>query len=221
MRTRSHLNRSRSRIAVLMAIAVMLLLAIPVQAAPAIRSSNTLFDAATGDPVIGSASSLVRTDNGLSMNIRTSGLPAGHTYTVWWIIFNDPDSCEHGIEGVVQCGEGDLLLFGGSAAGVVGHATGNVVGGNGKSSFGAHLKVGDTDGFIDAFVGHNGLTNPRGAEVHLVLRDHGPKIPEFMPDQIHTFAGGCDQSELPPPLQLGVAGDFDCIDTQFTFHVID
>jgi hypothetical protein len=211
---------SQRRVALLLAAAALLLFAIPVQAARADRSTTMLFDMMTGDPVAGSVSSIVRTDTGVSITVGTSGLMPGHTYTIWWVIFNDPSLCFDGpADGSFACGMGDLLLMGGAAEGTLAYASGNVVGRSGKGNFGASLQDGDTSGVID---GGDGLTNPRGAEIHLVVRDHGPKNPEWMPDQIHTFGGGCDQNDpgYPPPLVgEGVAGDFACFDPQFTVHV--
>jgi hypothetical protein len=215
-------RRSRFRAAILLAAAALLLLAIPAYAARADRSTTMMYDMVTGDPVPGSVSTLVRTNNNVSFTIRTVGLEPRHTHTIWWVIFNDPSLCIDGApDGSFQCGMGDLLVMGGAAEGTLAHATGNVVGGSGKGNFGASLRVGDTSGVID---GGDGLTNPRGAEIHLVVRSHGPKNPEWMPDQIHTFSGGCDQDHgtYPPPfVGEGVAGDFVCFDPQFTVHVAD
>jgi hypothetical protein len=55
-----------------------------------------------------------------------------------------------------------------------------------------------------------------GAEIHLVINDHGPMIPEFMPGMIHTYRGGCaDSSPFPaifPATALadGVVGPNTC-----------
>jgi len=63
------------------------------------------------------------------------------------------------------------------------------------------LTVGEhRDSCIDFFVDlvprlegeDHGLTNPQGAEVHLVLRSHGPRIPGQVAEQRTTFAGGCE-----------------------------
>src|SRR6266545_6100418 len=39
-------------------------------------------------PDIHGTASLVRTDDGVSMTFRTTGLPAGEPVTIWWIILN-------------------------------------------------------------------------------------------------------------------------------------
>lgn len=213
----------RWRPALLLAITAVMLLALPAQAASADLSTNILYDLQTLEPIPNSASKLVRTDNGLAMTIRTSGLEPGHAYTVWWVVFNNPEECITDPEGDVKCGEADILaeLMGESgAAPTVAPAAGNVAGGSGKARFGAFLRVGDDR---DVLVG-GPLTNPRGAEIHLVVRDHGPLNPAWLPDQIQTFGGGCDQEhESYPPVFRGegVPGDFVCVEPQFTFHVVD
>ena len=68
-----------------------------------------------------------------------------------------------------------------------------------------------------------GLQNPRGAEIHLLMHSHGPKIPELMPAMIHTFAGGC-QDPGPPfaPLMFpewGPVGPNSCVTEQASIHL--
>ena len=179
------------------AVVVLLVGVLAVQAAPAQRSSVPMHPA--GDPhtdIEGRSSALVRTDNGVSMTIHTSGLDAG-AYTIWWVIFNDPSQCSD-----EECGEDDVLPPPGNEdAGVsVLRATGHVVGKSGKGNFGAGLSVGDTS---EALWGP-GLTNPRGAEIHLIVRSHGEVIPGEVNDQIHTVNGGCPPNE--------------CVDVQMALH---
>lgn len=52
-----------------------------------------------------------------------------------------------------------------------------------------------------------GLTNPTQAEIHAVVRTHGPVIPGMVDEQIHTFNGGCDP---------GQPNEGQCQDLQFT-----
>ena len=55
------------------------------------------------NPQTRGSSDLVRTVDNISMNIDTTDLPIG-TYTVWWVIFNNPAGCSDG-----ECGENDVL----------------------------------------------------------------------------------------------------------------
>jgi hypothetical protein len=156
---------------------------------------------------------LTRNASGVSATVHTSELPAGDAVTVWWVVFNHPEYCTHG-SGAVSCGEGDLLLFGGDprVEGTVVYATGHVIGGSGMGNFGAHLSVGDTSGVLLG-VGP-GLTNPEGAEIHLVVRSHGPAIPGLVNEQISSFGAGCNDA----PPGTGTPGSNTCVDLQFAVH---
>jgi hypothetical protein len=98
------------------------------------------------------------------------------------------------------------------------HAAGGIVDEDGTVEFGAHARVGDTSRALTG----PGLVDPRGAEVILVIKSHGPKIPHLVSDQMHTFAGGCaDQSDAPPgtpPELLGEPGPNDCAELQVSVH---
>jgi hypothetical protein len=135
-----------------------------------------------GPDIPGASSTLVRSAGGVSIRLSIGGLAPG-AYTAWWVIFDDPSAC------VLGCGLDDL----GVATGL--YAAGHVVGNNGHATFAAHLSVGDLSGLDPSappiFAGP-GLLDPFGAEVHLVVRYHGPAIPGRIPEQTGTFAGGCD-----------------------------
>lgn len=136
---------------------------------------------------------LVRGPDGVSMHVTTTGLEAGSAYTVWWIVFNHPEFCDNPIEGLTSCGEADL--FSDDVGASVLYAAGHVVGASGQASFADGLKVGDLSGCQEPFAGfgicRDGLTNPSGAEIHLVIRSHDDVIPSMMPAMIMTYAGGC------------------------------
>jgi hypothetical protein len=211
-------QRLRIKVAVALSAIAMLVLSSPALASSADRSTSPVywFDE-SGNPTdqVAGESRLVRTDHGISMDLRTTGLEPGHTYTVWWVIFNDPSACEV----PYMCGPGDILVMNpeAEAAGVVGYAAGNVVGNNGSFNAGARLNIGDSSGFLESsFLGieHDGLTAPRDAEVHLIVRSHGPLVPAWIPRQIQSFGGGC--LGLDPLLDDGEG--FPCFDPQFSVH---
>src|SRR5206468_8783244 len=54
---------------------------------------------------------------GASFTLPMSGLTRGHEVTVWFVIFNEPQTCTHG-EGPYRCGPGDLPPFGGDDSAV-------------------------------------------------------------------------------------------------------
>lgn len=43
--------------------------------------------------------------------------------------------------------------------------------------------------------------------MHLILNDHGPKLPEFMPEMIQTYRAGCTDKSLPPIFPETAIGD--------------
>ena len=196
------------------------LIATPAAGAPAERTARPVFRVADllggGPPTPVGSSTLARTDRGVSATLKTTALTPGHVVTLWWVVFNDPEGCEAGIPAVSRCGPGDAHAGRGGVS--PNHAAGRIVGEDGTARFGAHLRVGDTS---RALAGP-GLVAPRGAEVILIVKSHGPKIPHLVSDQLHTFAGGCaDQSDAPPgtpPELLGTPGPNDCAEIQVSVH---
>ena len=161
-----------------------------------------------GAQVAGAQAKLTTNESGATVQFQTSGLTPGNAYTVWWIIFNDPDEC-------AEPGCSDADFGNADAKPELTYATGHVIGGSGKGNFGAHLRAGEeTPG---GWFG-NGFTNPTGAEIHVAIHDHGPKIPGLVNEMISTFRGGCanDYSGMPPNAQIGTPGPNDCATVQFT-----
>jgi len=147
------------------------------------------------------SSNLARRDNGVSFIIKTTGLNPGNTYTLWMAVFNNPAECDGGCDGSDLGNpdvQGDLL-----------YSAGSLAGGTGKATFAGSRKVGDTDGseaveIFDLDMSY-GIIDSRKAEIHFVVRDHGPKIPGLMREQISTIGGGCDVNA--------------CDDVQFSIHL--
>lgn len=175
------------------------------------------------------SSRLTRTDNGLSVQLATSELRPDDVITLWWVVANNPDQCEAGIPGLSQCGPMDHLAGRGDFA--VHHATGRIVEEDGTARFGAHLRVGDDSRAL--FDGEPGLTDPRDAEVLLVVKTHGQRIPELTSEMLRTFIGGCEidqpvEDELeklaehgvtPRPEVFGEEGpNTDCAEVQVSVH---
>lgn len=131
---------------------------------------------------------LVRTANGISYSIRTEGLRPGHAYTVWVIVINNPAACT-----ASPCSPQDILQNADTNSQVT-YGGGHVVGDDGKAGFGGHLSTGPIPA---GWLANRGLENPLGADVHLVLNDHGPVLTEFMPEMIQTYRAGCTDASLP------------------------
>ena len=140
------------------------------------------------DPIPNTIGTVRRFGSGLSMTIFTA-VPVDETtqeaaYTVWWVVFNRPENCTNPVSdssGVIsQCSAGDLTNPAVQAAGL--WATGMLVEAtfveNGISkgilNVSAQLGVG-ADGVLlpGSSLTPGILSNVKGAEVHLVVRNHG------------------------------------------------
>jgi hypothetical protein len=154
------------------------------------------------EPVEVGTSTLTRTGSGIALNLHTTGLQAGHAVTIWWMVFNNPEACIHGATTPdptdPRCGMADITN---AAVGLsVLYAAGHVIDEDGVADFGAYLQEGDTDGALPGM--KLGLLDAAGADVHLVVRDHGPADPGRVDEQIHTI-GACNP---------------DCHDLQMSVH---
>ena len=136
-------------------------------------------------------STLVRNTEGISMSLETTDLPVG-TYSIWWVVFNKPSECTNGVCGASDDGRGGAPN---PAEASVLWATGGVVGPDRIGHFSARLGVG-LDKAPGQVLRGPSLTNPLGAEVHLILRFHGPAVwtdPAVFTSQLAIFAGHCDE----------------------------
>ena len=182
-------------------------MAVPAMAAPPSHDSTDVRWFSDASVVDGSSATLMRNDQNVRLTLNTSELEAGGAYTIWWIIFNNPEYCSD------SCGEDDLPPFNPdgynpaiepSAA----FATGHVIGNNGKGNFGASLQEGLPKG--QTLFGE-GLIDSRKAEIHIVVRAHGQPIPGIVNEMIGTYGGGCSEDTGGGP---GAVGN-DCADPQF------
>ena len=136
----------------------------------------------------GARAKLTRTPNGISYAINTRNLRAGHAYTVWVLVINNPAACA-----ASPCVPTDILKNPETQSQVT-YGAGHVVGSSGAAGFGGHIARG---ALPDGWLPGQGLDDPLSAEIHLVLNDHGPKIADFMPGMIRTYRAGCTDASLP------------------------
>ena len=110
--------------------------------------------------VVGS-STLIRTDNGVTVHLTASGLAPG-AYTFW------------------------MRVDAPGMGPVSGRLAGHVVGQDGILNFSAHVSVGEVlSGNPDLPSGP--LQDPLHAQIRLVVRSHGPAEPGRIFEQTHTF----------------------------------
>jgi hypothetical protein len=147
----------KRRILVALALVGLLSVVVVSRAGAATQTTSPVATFA-GAPV--GTSTLTRTGSGVSFSLQTTGLQAGHAVTVWWMVLNPNGSLS------------------------VQYAAGHVIDEGGAAEFGGYLQVGDTDGVIND---GPGLLDATGANVVLVVRDHGPADPGRVNQQVHTF----------------------------------
>ena len=139
-------------------------------------------------PEVDGTSVLVRTRTGVGFTFDTTALVPDAPYTAWWVVFNRPRACYT----PYACGSDDL----GNAAAEVGvfFAAGRTTDAHGQASFAAQVDYGELPQGEDQ-VPNPARANPvrPGAEIHIVLRDHGPALddPEALEAQLTRFNGGC------------------------------
>jgi hypothetical protein len=170
-------------------LALVGLLSAPVisRAGAATQSTSavTFMSDPTANPPPGS-STLTRTGSGIALDLHTTGLQAGRAVTIWWMVFNHPEACLTGATTPTvddpRCGMADMDN---PAAGLsVLYAAGHVIDEGGVADFGGYLAEHDGDGAIMG----QGLEDAAAADIHLVVRDHGPADPHMVVEQITRSA---------------------------------
>lgn len=148
-----------------------------------------------GTTVITAAGSTVsRNNEGAYWNISTSSLPLGEVVTLWVAIFNNPFYCDQTVPGCTPPDFNNPLVNGSLQYG-----GGAIVGANRRADFSGYLALGDNTGYYLLPMFPNmpnpapGLVNPRGADIHLVIRKHGQASsdPAVLQEQLSSFTGGC------------------------------
>lgn len=162
------------------------------------------------------AAVLTRLKNGVAMRLSTVDLNPKDAVTVWWVVFDEPTMCSDN-----ECGENDIFNLDSdgkfilnddgsppvNGAGVeaaqitVLRADGHVIDESGTAQYSSRLPIGDVS---EALFG-GGLQNPLSAEIHLVVRTHGPAIPGKVDSMLYGVNGGCEGAFPNPP----------CSDVQF------
>ena len=154
-------------------VGICLALAAQVQAGPkkpkAKQSTVNMVTAANTSIEVAGASTLLRTKKEVWLAIHTTGLDANSVYTIWWAIFNHPDECSDPCDGNDFGNPNvDVTVMRAAALITDSEGVGNVT---------AHLAKGDPPAgvFIGAGTG-NGLKKPMDAQIHAIVRAHGPPV---------------------------------------------
>jgi hypothetical protein len=171
-------------------------LATPGQAAPQEPITQTAAvnwhaqsgnEGAVGD---GAEATIERTAGGISYQITTHSLVPGNAYTVWLVVVNDPAACSDS-----PCAPPQFLSDPAPDAQVTWGFDGQVADDAGNAVFAAEVAAGP---LLDGWLPVQGLDDPAGAEIHLVLNDHGPVIDDLAEEMLSTYRAGCsDDSPFP------------------------
>ncbi len=164
----------------------------PAQGGPQVSVADVAIFPA-GATVAG-ASILTRYNTYVDGTISTSGLTPNGAYSFWIVVFNNPEFCVGGCQGDdfppdgLPAGTGDprvraSVLWGG----------GFIANGAGAAQVEFHLDRGRAPGEVR--FGPR-LRRPRHADIHIVLRSHGPAVAGEAADQIGRFDGGCTPEEI-------------------------
>ncbi|MFQ6029649.1 MAG: hypothetical protein ACE5Q6_19400 [Dehalococcoidia bacterium] len=161
---------------------------------------------ASADNQVGDGfSTLQRDANGVWYSVNTHELNPG-VHTLWFVVFNDPASCEGG------CGGDDLM--GGRGDSAAFWAPGTIIGSNGEGNFGGYIQANYVPAGPDQILKDNtgglGMTDVENSEIHFVLRTHGSVFDNsgYLGTQLSTFNGGCN----PNPEA--------CQNVQFSIHKV-
>ncbi len=139
-------------------------------------------------PVEGATATLVTTKDGAWASFDTRELTPGNAYTLWFAAINRPDACED-----APCMAPDVLKRSDEVQSDIGYGDGLITGPDGTGQFVTYRSTGDLP---KAWFG-NGLQEPQGAEIHLVIQDHGPLIAGMEREMITTYRGGCADDSVP------------------------
>lgn len=140
--------------------------------------------------------------NDVWVTIHARELDANAAYTLWAIVFNQPDACTTAPDSPTRCGSSDLTATPNSAEASAFVVGGFVTGEDGTANVNAHLRGGPLPEGTDVLWGTGGrndngsepgLRTDNGlvAEIHFVLRTHGPILVGGTAEQISTLNGGC------------------------------
>lgn len=179
-----------------------------------------MHDFATGAAIDKTWATLDRTMDGVSTAVHTRD-HAGHAYTLWYVIFNNPSACSDGV-----CNEDDIFIdpppapvqfnaeqIEAAQISVVSAGRGDVANATGRIQLHGGLDVGEVptganrvvigraeDGALVPFSPVTGLTDAFAAEIHLVLQDHGMAHTDAddLERQLTEFQGACNPMCVDP-----------------------
>lgn len=125
-------------------------------------------------PLAGGSSTLVRAGDGVAFNLSTSDLAPNAPYTVWWVGFNPDNPCIDESTKTCSCTGNDLRPDKDS----VFYATGGMSDRLGTATFAGNVEYKTLPDGVDQVPFAPDFANglQLGAEIHFVIRAHGPAL---------------------------------------------
>ena len=140
------------------------------------------------EEIAGTEALLLTSKEGVFVSMSTKELVPGNAYTLWLVVINKPEACESS-----PCRPPDILEGSPRTLSDIGYAGGLVAKADGSGHFAAYQSKGSLP---QAWYG-NGLQDPEGAEIHLVINDHGPLLADMVGTMLGSYRGGCTDESLP------------------------
>lgn len=205
---------------VLVLVALIVPLSLATAQGPEVvhTQSDVMTHALRGDVALveGAEAHLFRSPAGVTLSFATRDLRPGHAYTAWWVFVDDPSACA-----AAPCTVPEVMGNSDAVRSNLTFADSLVAPDDGAGTFVAHLAPGEiANGWFDS-----AFTDPMGAEVHVVLHDHGPVIASMREDMLTSFRGGCREESLPPSpttaLADGTPGPNSCQMWQFALFLVE
>ncbi len=164
-----------------------------------------------GDVTVANAGGarLVRSPEGIFVSLVATDLKPDHAYTMWVVAINAPENCSE-----APCPSTDVMQNTDLVQADLGYGDGAVAGDDGTARFAAFQPTG---AMLHSWFGR-GLTDT-AAEIHLVIRDHGPLASGREAAMLGTFREGCNAESVADTLPdtargNGEPGAYTCANVQ-------
>ncbi len=179
--------------------AVALALGLPGASAAQMQHVDVMTHASQGDVKVANAGGarLIRSTDGIFVNLEAQNLRRNHAYTMWIVAINAPQNCSQ-----QPCPASDVMQNTDVVQADLGYGDGAVAGDDGTARFAAFQPTG---AMPHSWFGR-GLMDT-AAEIHVVIRDHGPLIQGREADMLGTFREGCNAESVAETLPATAQGD--------------
>ncbi len=145
---------------------------------------------------------LTRARNEIWASLHVTELAPNSPFTIWAAVFNEPEACTTNPGGPIHCSVTDLMAMPNFAKASAFNVGAFLTDGIGVANADVNIRTGIPPAGAFILFGQEGLMdngvspglhegNGFGAEVHLIVRSHGPIIAVDIAAQLSLFNGGC------------------------------